>query len=631
MTQPPAGAWQPVPGGMLTSWGAGVNPENAWQEYPRPQLRRQAWLNLNGLWEYVITPLHQEDSPWASEPGNSQGFILVPYPIESALSGVGRLLEADELLWYRRRFTLPSDWQMPGGRILLHFGAVDWAASAWLNGELAGSHQGGYTSFSLDITSLVQEGENELIVRAWDPTDAAAQEYGGPASRWQSRGKQTCTPRSIWYTRVSGIWQTVWLEPVAASYITSLKVTPLLQQSPAGELQATLRVKVCVSGNLGTPGGSIQIIEAGQPISQSSLAFTPNQAGAEAELVLPVHEPRLWNPDSPFLYDLQVEAGEDRVESYFGLRKFSLGHDGRGQPRFCLNDKPLFLFGPLDQGYWPDGLYTPPSEAALRADLELVKSLGCNMLRKHVKVEPARFYYECDRLGLIVWQDMVNGGKAVGDLVSLLAILFNIHRDDRRALQRAGRELPEARQAFRQELEELIDQLENFTSIAVWVPFNEGWGQFNAREIAEWVKARDPSRLVDHASGWFDQGAGDFKSLHVYFKRLPGIGNDNQRAVALTEFGGYSLKVAGHQWDPAAEFGYRKFKTTQALTEAYLALLETQLMPLVAAGLSAAIYTQLSDVEIEVNGYVTYDRAVEKMDFNLVRQAHARLFQAFSR
>jgi beta-galactosidase/beta-glucuronidase len=488
-------------------------------------------------------------------------------------------------------------------RILLHFGASDWQTSAWLNGHRLGLHQGGYLPFHFELTAHLQAGENELVVAVWDPTD----------THWQARGKQVLQPKSIWYTAVSGIWQTAWLEPVPETYIGGLKITPELD-SGAVLVQAGLdgldadRLPV-----------QVHVLEQGQPIASG-------EASAGQALRLTIPNAHTWSPDDPYLYDLVVEAGADRVESYFGLRKFSLGPDNQGRVRLCLNNQPLFHYGPLDQGYWPDGLYTPPSEEAMRFDLAQIKALGCNMLRKHVKVEPARYYYDCDRLGLIVWQDMPNGAKPVGDLPSLLAILFGSRRKDHNYRQ-AGRGNPEARQDFQRELQEMVDHLHNFACIGMWVPFNEGWGQFDARATAEWLAAYDPTRPVDHASGWYDQRGGDCKSLHVYFKALPVVKPEKKRAVVLSEFGGYALKLEGHLWKPEAEFGYRKYDTSEALTDAYLELLEKQLKPWIAAGLSAAIYTQTTDVEIEVNGYLSYDRAVEKMDFAQVRAAHEGLYK----
>ena len=589
-------AWQPAPGRLMTRWAAEVSPANVWQSYPRPQMVRSEWRNLNGLWDYAIAPAEQETVR------EYTGQILVPFPLESALSGVKRALQPAERLWYRRGFSLPEEWS--GRRVLLHIGASDWQTDAWLNGHWLGKHQGGYLPFQFELTAHLQAGENELVIAVWDPTD----------THWQARGKQVLHPRGIWYTAVSGIWQTVWLEAVTDTHIAGLKITPELD-SAAVLVQARL------------DGPEAEHLPVRVAVLAAGMAVVRGEGAAGQTLRLAIPNPRPWSPDDPYLYDLVVEAGADRVESYFGMRKFSLGKDAQGRTRLCLNNQPLFQCGPLDQGYWPDGLYTPPCEAAMRYDLEQVKALGCNMLRKHVKVEPARYYYDCDRLGLIVWQDMPNGAREVKELPSLLAILFGTRRKDAN-YRAAGRGDPAARQDFQRELREMVDHLHNFTCIGMWVPFNEGWGQFDAKAAAEWLSAYDPTRPVDHASGWYDQGGGDCKSLHVYFKALPVIKPEKKRAAVLSEFGGYALKLEGHLWNPQAEFGYRKYASSEALTEAYLGLLENQLKPWIAAGLSAAIYTQTTDVEIEVNGYLTYDRGVEKMDFGRVRTAHEGLFMS---
>lgn len=587
--------WQPVSGNLMTRWGREVSPENAWLEYPRPQLARPEWLNLNGLWDCATVPFEVEMAHEFPEK------ILVPYPIESALSGVGRELQPDERLCYRRRFSLPEAWAAK--RVLLHFGAVDWQATAWLNGNQLGVHQGGYLPFIFELTPYLRAGENELLVAVWDPTDA----------HWQQRGKQVLEPRTIWYSRVSGIWQTVWLEPVPETFISGLKITPDIDAQ-------TVEVDVRVDGKQDLlQGVRVWVGMEGSPVAQAAV----DAGTGKASLAIP--EPRLWSPDTPHLYDLVVEVGEDRVESYFGMRKFSLGPDAQGRVRLCLNNQPLFQYGPLDQGYWPDGLYTPPSAEAMRFDLEMIKGLGCNMVRKHIKVEPARYYYDCDRLGLIVWQDMMSGGHAVSETTSFLTIIFGSRRRDHH-YRYAGREAAESRADYQRELIELVDHLYNFACIGVWVPFNEGWGQFDAKATADWLKAYDPTRLVDHASGWFDQGGGDFKSLHVYFKKLPLNKPEARRALVLSEFGGYALNLKEHAWKPEVEFGYAKYATVEALTQAYLDLLDNQLRPWVERGLSAAIYTQTTDVEIEVNGYLTYDREVEKMDFARLRLAHRALY-----
>jgi beta-galactosidase/beta-glucuronidase len=420
-------------------------------------MKRAEWLNLNGLWDFAITEKVK------NEKQKFDAKILVPFPIESALSGVKRPLQPEERLWYRREFTLPEKWR--GKHVLLHFGAVDWEATVWVNGKEVGKHRGGYLPFWFDVTDSLDEVENELIVSVWDPTDAY----------WQQHGKQVLNPKSIWYTAISGIWQTVWLEPVPQTYIAGLKVTPDVDAaSVKGEVDVRDQVS---SRNLISPetvdrlrGVKARAYNAGRLVAEGQTQ------SVEAAINLPIPDPKLWSPESPHLYDLVVEAGVDRVESYFGMRKFSLGKNDRGRTRLCLNDRPLFQFGPLDQGYWPDGVYTPPTDEAMRWDLELVKSLGCNMLRKHIKVEPARYYYYCDRMGLIVWQDMVNGGKSQNGLESTLSLVFNPQWWNDRAYRRFGRGAPALREDYHRELREMVDHLHNFACIGVWVPFNQGLG-----------------------------------------------------------------------------------------------------------------------------------------------------------
>jgi beta-galactosidase/beta-glucuronidase len=585
--------WNPTSGKLITCWAKEVSPENVWPEYPNPQMSRVDWLNLNGLWGYWITNKSDQSKPVET------GEILVPFPIESALSGVKRALLPSELLWYRKKFSLPQAWQ--GKRVLLHFEAVDWETTVSINGQPAGHHVGGYLPFLFDITAYLDmnEEQNEIIVKVWDPTD----------THWQQRGKQVLDAKSIWYSAVSGIWQTVWLEPVPQTYIRSLKITPDIDTD-------IVRIKVDL---LGSDAEScpilLRVLDGGMCVAEEK-----RESGV-AEITAKIPNPRLWSPDIPHLYDLVVTAGEDEVKSYFAMRKFSV-KDGH----LCLNGKRLFQFGPLDQGYWPDGLYAPPSDAAMRNDIEMIKRLGFNMLRKHVKVEPRRYYYYCDRIGLIVWQDMPNGGKAVDEKTSTLAMVFGSHHRDH-DYRYAGREEPTSRADYQRELQELVDHLYNFPCIGMWVPFNEGWGQFDALEIARWLKSYDPTRLVDHASGWFDQGGGDCRSLHVYKLKLPKVKSKHKRAVILSEFGGYSVKINGHLWNPKVQFGYKNFSSSVDLTNAYQDLIIGQLKPWIETGLSAAIYTQTTDVEIEVNGFITYDREVEKMDFTRIIQVHKQLLR----
>lgn len=583
---------------IKTPWSENIDTELPHPEYPRPQMVRAEWQNLNGLWSYTLTSKH------ADMPETFLETILVPFPIESALSGVGHQLHPDEKLWYQRKFHIDPGWK--DGQVLLHFGAVDWLAQVFINGHHIGEHRGGYDPFSFDITSALVEGENDLTVSVWDPSD----------SQPIQRGKQVLKPGFIWYTSVSGIWQTVWLEHVPETYLEKIRITPDIDRNC---------ISVETQINAGGQGLTIRaaVLENGKRLVEST-------CGADETLTLSMEQPKLWSPDSPHLYDLEVslqENGEvvDQIQSYFGMRKFSLDRDRQGHLRFCLNNKPLFLYGPLDQGYWPDGLYTPPTDEAISWEINFIKDAGFNMLRKHIKVESARYYYHCDKAGLIVWQDMVSGGISPKPIWFLFAKFSTKMRDDR-CYWRLGRGNKDNREEFKTEYQRVLDALVNVVSIGVWCPFNEGWGQFDAAETAEWTKGYDPTRLVDHASGWFDQGVGDFISSHVYFKQLPEPVFDRTRCLSLSEFGGYSLNIPEHTWNQEKDFGYRKFRDCNELTQGYLRLLENQLIPWIRAGLSAAIYTQTTDVETEVNGFLTYDRKVMKMDLDAIRRAHAKLF-----
>lgn len=586
-------------------------------EYPRPQMVRPGWINLNGWWEYAILERQQP------APREFSGQILVPYPVESLLSGVQRALLPGQRLWYRRTFADPRGRPEVAdpGRVLLHFGAVDYQCQVWVNGTLVGEHTGGYLPFTFEITAALQEGENELLVAVWDPTDSGLQQ----------RGKQVLKPGGIWYTAVSGIWQTVWLEVVPEISIESLVLTPSLDDS-------ALAVEVTLRGAGGVEGLEIDVEvfsdfwNRGDTDSAeiSLVSAAKGTSGETLRLVIP--NPRLWSPEDPHLYGLRVRLSwngqpVDEVDSYFAMRQFGLVKDADGYLRFALNGRPLFLYGPLDQGYFPDGLYTPPSEEAMLFDIEYTRKIGCNLIRKHIKVEPLRWYYHCDRLGMIVWQDMPNGGRIDGDVVAFLSLSVGFHRNDTHRLARFGRAEEANRAEYRRDLQGMVDHLRNAACIAIWTPFNESWGQFHAREMADWLKAYDPTRLVDHASGWFDQGGGDFQSRHIYFKKLYRPRKD-QRAFVISEFGGYSLLLPGHVWDEQKKFGYRFYDSSEELTVAYLRLLNEELKPLIPRGLTAAVYTETTDVEIEINGFLTYDRRVEKMDADVLRNAHNGLIKS---
>lgn len=577
---------------MMSRFAPDVDPALPWPEYPRPQMVRGRWLNLNGEWEYALVARD------ASRPDEFDGTILVPFPIESSLSGVRTAPSPDQALWYSRSFEVPPEWR--DDRLLLHFGAVDWHASVYLNGELAGEHKGGYTPFSFDVTELLGDGpEQELTVSVWDPTDT-----------WtQARGKQVSEPGGIWYTSVTGIWQTVWLEPVAASSVSSISAEP---DRPGG----AVRVRVDVRGECDGCRVQLGAYRNGEPRGQAT--GKPGEA-----MKLSVEDPELWTPDAPNLYDLEVKLarGEevlDRVSSYFAIRDIALGKDSRGFTRLMLNGEPLFMFGPLDQGWWPDGLYTAPTDEALRYDIEVTKMLGFNMARKHVKVEPARWYYHCDRLGLMVWQDMPNGNLRRGSEGSLL-----VRPEDETDADRP----PDSAAQFEAELAELIDTFSFFPSIVMWVPFNEGWGQYDAERIDAWLRERDPTRLVNLTSGWTDRGIGDVFDAHMY----PGPGMERVtpgRATLLGEFGGLGWPVDGHLWwTDKRNWGYRTYFSREDLNAKYSEVVGNLVGPR-ALGLAAAIYTQTTDVEGEVNGLMTYDRELIKFDRDRLDGLHARIYSS---
>lgn len=563
--------WAPAGDRIRTAWGETLDPANVLPEYPRPQMVRDAWLNLNGLWNYAILPVNEQPAAW-------QGEILVPFAAESSLSGVGRTVGEEQALWYERGFTLPADWK--GRRVLLHFGAVDWRADVWVNGTRIGGHEGGFTPFEFDITSVLQRGGNTLRVRVWDPTDAS----------YQPRGKQSSHPEGIWYTPVTGIWQTVWLEAVPEQYIRRVVATPDLDRS-------TFRVEAELCD--ARPGDRIRValLDQGRKVADAEAL-----AGQAAELF--VAAPKLWSPDSPFLYDLEialVRGGKvvDRVGSYTAMRKFSTGRDARGIVRLQLNGKPLFQFGPLDQGWWPDGLYTAPADEALAYDVEMTKRFGFNMIRKHVKVEPARWYWHCDRLGIVVWQDMPSGD---GSPSWQNHQYFTGEERVRSAASEA---------CYRKEWREIIDACRTFPCIGVWVPFNEAWGQFKSSEIAEWTKAYDPTRLVDPASGGNHYLTGDILDLHNY--PAPDLYlYDAKRATVLGEYGGIGLVLKEHLWSPDRNWGYVRFNSPEEVTDEYAKYAEI-LRDCIARGFSAAVYTQTTDVEGEVNGLMTYDRKAVKV------------------
>ena len=581
-------------------------------EYPRPAMRRDSCEILNGPWQYAITQTAEYPAAW-------QGSILVPYSPEAPASGVGRTLQPGQWLHYHRLFAPPAG---EGGRVLLHFGAVDYACAVQVNGHLAGGHRGGYWPFTLDITDLLNgTGRNSLWVAVQDPTGHGT----------QARGKQTLKPGGMFYPAQSGIWQTVWLERVPDNYIQTLTVTPDYDAR-------TVTVRV----HTAKPGGAVNLwamVRAGGVTIAED--WGSDEADQDGEVTLNIPEEHFfpWSPDTPFLYDLTVgtnqgeEAGLDTVHSYFALRKWSCAPDAHGVLRFCLNDKPILLNGLLDQGYWPEGLYTPPSDAAVERELSEVKALGFNLLRKHAKIEPQRWYYHCDRLGLIVWQDIVNGGSAynlwfVTYLTNALQPLLRRFPDGKAAYSLLSRAKPAGREEYAHELADTVQALRCHPCIACWVPFNEGWGQFDAGKAVQALRTLDGTRLVDEASGWFDQGGGDVHSLHNYF--YPLRIRPQKRTVALSEYGGIAWPMPGHE-PPHKTYGYGTAKDRQELTARYKKLQLKTVLPQLEKGLSALVYTQLTDVEDEVNGLFTYDRAAVKPDANAVRSVNAALAAEFAR
>jgi hypothetical protein len=554
--------WRAVTGHLMTPWADDVDPRQPLPEYPRPQLVRDEWVNLNGLWDYAIQPME------LSQPETYTGKILVPYPVESALSGVKKPLWKDERLWYRRTFEVPplSD----SKRLLLHFGAVDWESKVFINGQFVGEHRGGYDAFSLDITDSIKRGEtNELVVAVFDATG-----QGQPAGK-QNYNKYT-KPSGIAYAASSGIWQTTWLETVSETYITKLKLVPDLDAQ-------SLRVTVFATGDTAVKEFEVVAFQGDQEVARA-------MGAVGTELQLPIANARRWSPDDPFLYDLKVTLGSDEVASYFGMRKIALGKDANGFTSLLLNDQPVFQAGPLDQGYWPDGLYTAPTDDALRWEIAEMKRLGFNMVRKHLKVEPARWFYWCDKLGLLVWQDMPNGGGGQGG-----------NREGEGVMGK-----PEVATQFEAELREMIEQFQNHPSIVMWVIFNEAWGQYDTARLATETKSLDPSRIINSASGWADIGVGDVHDRHNYPAPVSPE-PEAFRASVLGEFGGVGFWIPNHTWQ-GPTWGYRSVAGKRALTRKYVELWREVWELRQTKGLCAAVYTQWTDIETEGNGLYTYDR-----------------------
>lgn len=574
--------WAPAGDRIKTEWAEKIDVNNVLPEYPRPIMQRADWQNLNGLWNYAIRPVGE------SEPQTFDGQILVPFAVESSLSGVQKTVGDTNELWYNRTFTIPSKWK--DKKVLLHFGAVDWKADVWVNDIKIGQHTGGYTPFSFDITPALVKGENKLVVKVWDSTDKS----------YQPRGKQVSKPGGIFYTPVTGIWQTVWLEPVATEYIANVKSTPDIDKGK-------LTVKVCTEAKNALV--EVKVLDGTEVVSTAKAL-----AGQPLQLNIP--NAKLWSPESPFLYNMEVSLisnGKvvDKVDSYTAMRKYSTHRDKNGIVRLQLNNKDIFQFGPLDQGWWPDGLYTAPTDEALAYDVKKTKDFGYNMIRKHVKTEPARWYTHCDQMGIIVWQDMPSGGNSPQ---------WQMHRyfDGAEAVR-----TPESEANYRKEWKEIMDYLYNYPCIGVWVPFNEAWGQFKTEEIAKWTKEYDPSRLVNPASGGNFYTCGDILDLHNY----PGPDMylyDAQRSTVLGEYGGIGMVIKGHIWESDRNWGYVQFNSSDEVTAEYIKY-ANQLKNLIRNGFSAAVYTQTTDVEGEVNGLMTYDRKVIKMNEEQIRKINQEI------
>lgn len=583
--------WCPVGDRIKTYWADSINPDQVLLEYPRPIMERTEWKNLNGLWDYALVDKGDHF------PNSFDGKILVPFAVESSLSGVGRNVGAEKEVIYQRVFELTSSWK--NKRVLLHFGAVDWQAEVWVNNIKVGSHTGGFTPFSFDITETLDwKNENIIRVKVWDPTDKG----------YQPRGKQVSDPSGIWYTSVTGIWQTVWLEPVSEHYIQNMKITPDID-----------RKRLFVKANANTYSSSVvnvKVFDGDRLVSSAS-----RLCGETVELDMP-EDMKLWSPKSPFLYSLEVTLSKngkivDKLSSYAAMRKYSTKRDADGIVRLELNNHPLFQFGLLDQGWWPDGLYTAPTDEALLYDIQKTKDMGYNMIRKHIKVEPARWYTHCDRIGLIVWQDMPSGDKNPEWQNTKYFDGLDLRRSD------------ESEANFRKEWKEIIDCLYSYPCIGTWVPFNEAWGQFKTEEIAEWTKKYDPTRLVNPASGGNHYTCGDMLDLHNY--PAPSLYlYDAERATVLGEYGGIGLALKNHLWEPNRNWGYVQFQSTEEATDEYVKYAD-MLYDMIKRGFSAAVYTQTTDVEIEVNGLITYDRKVIKLNEERLKTINEKICNALDK
>jgi beta-galactosidase/beta-glucuronidase len=580
------GQWKPQPSRISTTWTDSVSPDKCLEEYPRPIMQRNEWTNLNGIWSYALRKHNTINM------GKEDGKILVPFPIESSLSGVMKQVGADLDLWYRRFFTISEKWE--GKHILLHFGAVDWSTDVYVNDKKVGSHQGGYTDFTFDITPyLTGKSKQKLELRVWDPT----------TDGYQPVGKQNSNPQGIWYTPVTGIWQTAWMEPVNEQYITGIRTWSDIDR---GTISVSVESKK-VDGKI-----RVALYDGKRLLKIDDLSDKKTASFF-------VSSPHLWSPDDPFLYNLKISIIKngkimDEINSYTAMRKISTAKDKKGVMRIQLNNRCVFQFGPLDQGYWPDGLYTAPTDDALKADIELVKKLGYNMIRKHMKVEPARWYTWCDRLGILVWQDMPCGDKSP-------EWQSNKYFDGKEIYHSVSSE-----QNFRKEWKDIMDELQPYPSVVVWTPFNEAWGQFKTEEISLWTKKYDPTRLVNPASGGNHYQCGDMLDLHHYPEPSVTL-YDDKRPTVLGEYGGLGLPIEGHLWQSDRNWGYIEFKNSKDITNRYIDY-ANQLAELARSRFSAAVYTQTTDVEGEVNGLVTYDRKILKFEKQRIKKANEMVCHA---
>ena len=599
------GTWTPVKSPIQTPWTAEVSPENVHPEYPRPQMVRERWASLNGLWNYAVV---EAEDP---QPRYWDGRILVPFCIESSLSGVGRRVFEKNALWYSTTFRVPRSWKKD--RVLLNFEAVDWSAEVYVNGHLAGRHTGGYTSFSFDITPYLKRGQQELVVKVLDGTDNGE----------QPRGKQVSKPSGIWYTPVTGIWQSVWIEPVRSAAITSYLAVPDVD---AG----TVDVTVYADGTAEDDRVEIWLREGGvgysteEPGETATVAFASVIPGKPVRLT--VTDPKLWSPESPFLYELEISLKHgkkvvDEVRGYTALRKSSEVRDSEGFRRIGLNNEPYFQYGPLDQGWWPDGLYTAPTDEALAFDIVKTKEFGYNMIRKHIKVEPARWYWYCDRLGIVVWQDMPSLGAHMGGHWEMWK--WASPADDSKLTETA-------KATYYKEWGEIIAQLRNHPCIVAWVPFNEGWAQFDTPKAVEFTRSCDPTRLVNSASGGNSYPVGDIFDSHNYPNPQMKFTSKGLQIDVLGEYGGIGWPVEGHLWQTDKNWGYIEYKSGEDVLRQYAAYAE-DLKGIIAQGVSAAVYTQTTDVEGEVNGLMTYDRKIVKMDESRLRSVNQEVIASMKK